>query len=76
MHFVDSPAGLISNWRCPLGRVPLGVGTGLGAAADLPESRSRSCLILRIEGDLVEPNADKKLLIKSNFHNTNNNILN
>lgn len=47
----------MSSCLCPLGSVPLGVGTGLGAAPDLELSKSRSCRILRIEGDLVLPKA-------------------
>lgn len=56
----------MSNCLCPLGRVPLGVGTGLGAPV-LTESKSKSCLILRIEGDRDELNAKNSTLgIKNN----------
>jgi hypothetical protein len=60
LYFKNS-AGLMSSCLCPLGRVPLGVGTGLGAAPDLTESRSRSCRIRRMEGERDELNAVKCL---------------
>lgn len=55
------PAGLMSSCLCPLGSVPLGVGTGLGAPV-LTESKSRSCLILRIDGDRDELSAEILML--------------
>ena len=57
--YLRNSAGLMSSCLCPLGSVPLGVGTGLGAAPDRTESRSSSCLIRRIEGERDELNAAK-----------------
>lgn len=50
--YLRNSAGLISSCLCPRGKVPLGVGTGLGAPPRT-ESKSNNCLILRIEGDRV-----------------------
>lgn len=49
----------MSNCLCPLGKVPLGVGTGLGAAPALTVSKSRSCRIRRIDGDREELKAEE-----------------
>ena len=51
----------MSSCLCPLGSVPLGVGTGLGAPA-LTESKSSNCLSLRMEGDRDELSAERYVL--------------
>lgn len=52
--YLRNSAGLISSCLWPLGRVPLGVGTGLGAPPRT-ESKSNNCRILRIDGERVLP---------------------
>lgn len=52
------PAGFISSCLCPRGSVPLGVGTGLGAAPARTVSKSSNCRIRLIEGDREELKAD------------------
>lgn len=48
----------MSSCLCPLGNVPLGVGTGLGAAPALTVSKSNNCRILLIDGDRDELKAE------------------